>query len=85
MNMRFEQLNKLGTWYYHPTMESLKFFDATNGDKVAEWRLNAPHNVEWRRWDFYCVVNTLPAEVQYTEILSWWKLYVDSRLREQFN
>ena len=82
--MQLEKLNKLETWLYLPTMESLKFFDV-DGNQVAEWRLNCPHNVGWCRWYFYCVFNTLPKELNYSEILIWWKLYVDSRLRDQYN
>lgn len=78
--MQIEKLNKLETWFYLPTMESLKFFD-TDGNKVAEWRLKY---IKCLRWSFYCVFNTLPEELNYTEILSWWQLYVDSRLREAY-
>ncbi len=81
--MRIEKLNKLGDYLYLPTMQSLKFFDSS-GDKVAEWQLNAPHNVEWGRWSFYCVFDTLPTGLGYQDILIWWKLYVDSRLKEQY-
>lgn len=83
--MIFAQLNKLKSYWFFPTMEALWFFDATTGEKIAEWRLNCPHNVEWRRWSFYCVVNTLPDTVDYQQVVTWWKLYVDARCREAYS
>lgn len=79
--MQIEKLNKLETWFYLPTMESLKFFDA-DGNKAAEWLLNcSPGRC---RWSFYCVFNTLPKELGYNQILVWWKVHVGSRLREAY-
>jgi hypothetical protein len=88
--MKFNQLIKWRddcspNYQYLATMFNLFVFNR-DGIPVAEWACSCPNRVEYGRWSFYCVIDTLgPDSFDFQKIVSEWKQTVDARLRECYN
>ncbi len=84
--MKFGYLNRFGDYWYMPRMDGLSVFNATTGDRVAEWYVHNSRQ-EWKTWSFHCLVNTLPPDVasRFGHVVRDWEKYVDDRLVECFN